>query len=61
MVVLMEETLALSYFTILQGVEAIFQVLATDMGHEDGETEKGWAGSKCLLKNDLDEYIRVRR
>ena len=30
--------------TILQGVEASFQVLATSMGHEDGENEKGWAG-----------------
>ena len=30
--------------TRLQGVEASFQVLATSMGHEDEETEKGWAG-----------------
>jgi hypothetical protein len=25
------------------------------MGHEDGGTEKGWAGSKILPKNDMDE------
>jgi hypothetical protein len=25
-----------------------FQVMATGMGHEDGGTEKGWAGSKIL-------------
>ena len=30
--------------TRLQGIEASFQVLATSMGHEDGGTEKGWAG-----------------
>ena len=41
--------------TILQGVEASFQVLATGMGHEDGWTEKGQAGSKILPKNDMDE------
>ena len=30
--------------TILQGVEASFQVLAMSMGHEDEGTEKGRAG-----------------
>jgi hypothetical protein len=25
------------------------------MGHEDGGTEKGWAGSKIFPKNDMDE------
>jgi hypothetical protein len=25
------------------------------VGHEDGGTEKEWAGSKYLLKNDMDE------
>jgi hypothetical protein len=25
------------------------------MGHEDGWIEKGWAGSKLLPKNDMDE------
>jgi hypothetical protein len=63
MVVLMETTLALKLFhfllgldeTRLQGVEASFQVLATGMGHEDGGTEKGWAGSNFLPKNDMYE------
>jgi hypothetical protein len=41
--------------TILQGVEASFQVLATGMGHEDGGVEKEWARSKNLPKNDMDE------
>jgi hypothetical protein len=41
--------------TRLQGVEASFQVLATGMGHEDGGTKKGGAGSKILPKNDMDE------
>jgi hypothetical protein len=41
--------------TRLQGVEVSFQVLATGMGHEDGGDEKGWAGLKILLKNDMDE------
>ena len=41
--------------TILQGVEASFQILDTGMGHEDGWTEKGRAGSKILSKNDMDE------
>ena len=41
--------------TRLQGVEASFQVLATGMGHEDGWTKKGWAGSIFFLKNDMDE------
>ena len=41
--------------TRLQGVEAIFQILATGMGHEDGWTEKGLVGSKIFLKNDMDE------
>jgi hypothetical protein len=25
------------------------------MGHEDGETEKGWVGSIFFPKNDMDE------
>ena len=41
--------------TRLQGVEESFQVLAMGMGHECGGTEKGWVGSKILLKNDMDE------
>jgi hypothetical protein len=41
--------------TRLQGVEATFQVLATGMGHEDGGTEKGWAGLTFFPKNDMDE------
>jgi hypothetical protein len=41
--------------TRLQGVEASFHVLATSMGHEYEETEKGQAGYKILLKNDMDE------
>jgi hypothetical protein len=41
--------------TRLQGVEASFQVLAKGMGHEDGGTEKGRAGSIFFLKNDMDE------
>jgi hypothetical protein len=52
MVVLMAENIGTELFhfllglneTRLQGVEASFQVLATSMGHEDGGTEKGWAG-----------------
>jgi hypothetical protein len=39
----------------LQGIEASFQVLATGMGHDDEGTEKGWVGSKILLKNDRYE------
>jgi hypothetical protein len=39
----------------LQGIEAIFQVLATGMGHDDKGTETGWVGSKILLKNDMYE------
>jgi len=30
--------------TRLQGIEAIFQVLAMGMGHEDEVIEKGWVG-----------------
>jgi hypothetical protein len=41
--------------TRLQGVEASFQVLAMGMGHEDGGTEKGWAGSKIFPKNNMYE------
>jgi hypothetical protein len=41
--------------TRLQGIEAIFQVLVTGMGHEDEGTKKGWVGSKILLKNDMYE------
>ena len=51
MVLLMAATLALLFHfllglneTILQGIEVSFQFLAMSMGHEDGETEKGWAG-----------------
>ena len=40
----------------LQGIEASFQVLATNMGHDDEGTEKGQAGSKILLKNDRYEF-----
>jgi hypothetical protein len=39
----------------VQGIEASFQVLATGMGHDDEGTEKGWVGSKILLKNDRYE------
>ena len=39
----------------LQGIEEIFQVLATGMGHEDEGTEKGRVGSKILLKNYMYE------
>jgi hypothetical protein len=39
----------------LQGIEARFQVLAMGMGHDDKGTEKGWVGSKNLLKNDRYE------
>jgi hypothetical protein len=39
----------------LQGIEAIFQVLATGMGHDDEGTEMGWVASKNLLKNDMYE------
>jgi hypothetical protein len=34
----------------LQGIQASFQVLATGMGYDDEGTEKGWVGSKKLLK-----------
>jgi hypothetical protein len=44
--------------TRLQGVEERFQVLAMSMGHEDGGTEKGWAGSKILPKNGMDEFYK---
>ena len=39
----------------VQGIEASFQVLATGMGHDDEGTEKGWVGSKLVLKNDRYE------
>jgi hypothetical protein len=53
MVVLMVDNIGTELFhfllgldeTRLQGVEASFQVLAMGMGHEDGGTEKGRAGS----------------
>jgi hypothetical protein len=39
----------------LKGIEVIFQVLAMGMGHDDEGIEKGWVGSKKLLKNDRYE------
>jgi hypothetical protein len=39
----------------LQGIEEIFQVLATIMGHDEEGTEKGRVGSNNLLKNDRYE------
>ena len=41
--------------TILQGIEAIFQVLDTGMGNEDEGIEKGWVGLKIFVKNDMYE------
>jgi hypothetical protein len=45
----------------LQGIEVSFQVLAMGMDHDDEGTEKGWVGSKYLLKNDRYECDRAKR
>jgi hypothetical protein len=39
----------------LQGIEVIFQVLATGMGHDDEGTKTGRVGSFFFLKNDMYE------
>ena len=40
----------------LQGIEAIFQVLATGMGHDDEGIEMGRVRSIFFLKNDMYEW-----
>jgi hypothetical protein len=48
--------------TRLQGVEASFQVLDTNVGNEDGGTKKGQVGSKHFAEKMIwMNVIRAKR